>query len=100
MSEFDIAFFERMRDFLESERDWFGMHEDNTVECLKDAFEAAQNPPKPEEPRGWGAVVEDNTGAYWTLIAPEAGQWRNYREGARGWSDINAVRVLSEGVQP
>lgn len=51
-----------------------------------------------DEPTGWGAVVEDNTGAYWTLYAPEAGAWVNYREGKRGWSEIDTVRIVSAGV--
>lgn len=57
--------------------------------------------PKPriEEPTGWGAVIEDNTGAYWTLYAPEAGAWINYREGKRRWHELEVVRVLSEGVK-
>lgn len=59
---------------------------------------APPTPPRPDEPGAWGAVVEDDTGAYWTLYAPEAGAWINYREGKRSWSDIDVVRVLSEGV--
>lgn len=63
-------------------------------------------PPKPAEPTGLGAVVEDEEGVLWTYtglgsISPwvcpssrgSVGGWRNYGE-------IAAVRVLSEGVQP
>jgi hypothetical protein len=65
---------------------------------LQSALRAWVEPPKPEEPKGWGAVVEDDTGAYWTLYAPEAGVFINYREGKRRYAEIAAVRVLSEGV--
>lgn len=105
MSNFDTAFFERMRDWLDSEANWFGMHEDNTVEQLSQAFEAAETPPKPDEPQGLGAVVEDIHGrryqrvdrdpAPWLRsdIAPDAAyDWRDYDQ-------INAVRVLSPGVE-
>jgi hypothetical protein len=54
--------------------------------------------PKPDRPTGWGAVVEDNTGAYWTLYAPEADCWINYAEGKRHYDEIAAVRIVSEGV--
>lgn len=67
-------------------------------------------PPKPEEPTGHLAVVEDVDGVRWV-------NWRDPRDGAvahdRHWqssemdaekwcnySDINVVRVLSEGVTP
>ena len=73
------------------------MHADRMQAALR---EFATPTPKPEEPKGWGAVVEDDTGAMWTLYAPEAGAWINYREGKRLWSGIDAVRVVSEGVQP
>jgi len=59
---------------------------------------AAQIKPKIEEPKGWGAVVEDDTGHYWTLYAPEAGAWINYSEGKCLWSGLTPVRVVSEGV--
>lgn len=59
-------------------------------------------PPKPAEPTGLGAVVEDEEGVLWThtglaTISPWVrggiGDWRDY-------GNIAVVRVLSEGVQP
>jgi len=62
---------------------------------------ADPKPPKPDEPTGWGAVVEDRDGWYWTLVAPDSAAWANYgHNGYRKWSEVDAVRVLSEGVQP
>lgn len=64
-------------------------------------------PPKPDEPTGHMAVVEDDCGERWV-------NWRDPRdngtheepwvnasdsETAREYRDINVVRVLSEGVQ-
>jgi hypothetical protein len=56
--------------------------------------------PRPEEPTGLGAVVEDAQGARWVRHQTTGGGgW--YVDGiARPYADIAAVRVLSEGVQP
>ncbi len=63
-------------------------------------------PPKPDEPQGLGAVVEDAADHRWTRIYPGVGEgeaW--YCDDARGraqwehWANIAAVKVLSEGVQ-
>lgn len=102
----DEAFFVRMRDHLANECDWFGMFEDNTVECLVAAFEAAQNPPKPEEPTGLGAVVEDAEGRRYVRHCPgdcEDGNlcipWHRVVDAMnRTYDEFDAVRVLSEGV--
>lgn len=67
---------------------------------------ADPKPPKPEEPTGLGAVVEDIEGRQWvrfkhyeikpwSLDGPSA-----ERHHAQFWRDIDVVRVLSEGVQP
>lgn len=68
-------------------------------------------PPKPDEPTGLGAVVEDAEGVLWMRVDPHPGRgfsevaaWRSRvplavpRENR--WSKVDAVRVLSEGVQP
>lgn len=82
--------------------------------ALADAIEAQTcppKPPKPPEPTGLGAVVEDSEGRKWLRVA-----WSNpwclanpaKRKGGEGmthgshveWGRVDAVRVLSEGVQP
>lgn len=57
-------------------------------------------PPKPEEPTGLGAVVEDAEGVLWVQFEAVTGYWWRNRGGRNlRWSDIGAVRVLSEGVK-
>jgi hypothetical protein len=58
--------------------------------------------PKPEEPTGLGAVVEDANADLWVHSCQGGrAQWmrRNNPSAWREWSEIDAVRVLSEGVQ-
>jgi hypothetical protein len=60
-------------------------------------------PPKPAEPTGDGAVVEDHLGHRWVRIAsqngsPDSPPWRHRGHTARRYEQIAAVRVLSEGV--
>ena len=60
--------------------------------------------PKPDEPQGLGAVVEDADGVRWVRYSIHDGySWmRQTREDPAyvQYDDIAAVRVLSEGVQP
>jgi len=73
---------------------------------LADQIEAQTKPPKPEEPLGLGAVVEDAEGQVWVRFkTAEIRPWRRNWPGDDVWSseffsDIDAVRVLSEGVAP
>lgn len=76
---------------------------------LQDALRdfADPKPPKPEEPTGLGAVVEDASGTTWVragLTIRERDDWRAVNSERVGWwskyADIAAVRVLSEGVKP
>jgi hypothetical protein len=63
---------------------------------------ADPKPPKPAEPTGLGAVVEDIDAALWVHSCQGGrAQWmrRNNPSAWREWSEIDAVRVLSEGVQ-
>ena len=63
---------------------------------------ANPTPPKPDEPTGDGAVVEDASGYRWVRIAGNAvgsPPWRHRGHTARWWEHVTAVRVLSEGVQ-
>jgi hypothetical protein len=70
-----------------------------------DALQAALREfadPKPEEPTGLGAVVEDANADLWVHSCQGGrAQWmrRNNPSAWREWSEIDAVRVLSEGVQ-
>ena len=56
-------------------------------------------PPKPEEPTGLGAVVEDDKGVPW-VRTPEGAWFGPGKNFVAGYYLIDAVRVLSEGVQP
>jgi len=59
---------------------------------------ANPTPPKPAEPTGLGAVVEDAAGTHWVRHQTTGGGgW--YVDGiTRSYDDIAAVKVLSEGV--
>lgn len=100
-SKHDAEFFDRMRVYLQDECAWFGMDEPDTVESLQEAYEYAVAPPKPEEPQGLGAVVEDEDGEKWMRFTNNSGGWPWIHAGpmdSRKYADIAAVRVLSEGV--
>jgi hypothetical protein len=62
--------------------------------------------PKPDEPQGLGAVVEDADGDRWVRSRDQHKGligviWENSRTLAhRSYAGIDAVRVLSEGVTP
>lgn len=79
--------------------------ESEAVDSMQAALREFANParPKPEEPQGDGAVVEDASGHRWVRIAGSAVDsppWRHRGHTARLWDNISAVRILSEGVQP
>ena len=58
-------------------------------------------PPKPDEPTGLGAVVEDDDGETWVQFVSKTGLWWRNRAGRNvRWPELDAVRVLSEGVAP
>lgn len=60
---------------------------------------ANPTPPKPDEPMGLGAVVEDADGEQWVRFNSATGWWWRDALGVnRRYADIDAVRVLSEGV--
>ena len=52
--------------------------------------------PKPAEPNGLGAVVEDEEGVRYVRL--NNGHWADGVSFPRSWPSIPAVRVLSEGV--
>ena len=69
---------------------------------MRTALRSLLSPPKPEEPTGLGAVVEDAKGRLWTNTH-RIRAWYCADEGAIGerpsrYADIDAVKVLSEGV--
>lgn len=75
-----------------------------------DAMQAAlrefadPKPPKPEEPTGLGAVVEDAESKFWIRTSAPGDDaddlnkpW--YRRGVRrNWQIVDAVKVLSDGI--
>lgn len=66
---------------------------------------ANPTPPKPDEPLGLGAVVEEVDGQRWMRGSSMRGlkAWVNDEaldSEWRAYADIDAVRVLAEGVQP
>lgn len=75
------------------------------VDALQKGLRELANPqpPRPEEPMGLGAVVEDGSGL-WVRTEHHAAGWCPSGSNSgpyRCWQDMtNDVRVLSEGVQP
>ena len=62
---------------------------------------ANPTPPRPDEPTGLGAVVEDVDGDRWVLYTNPRND-APWCDGSASvdYADISAVRVLSEGIQP
>lgn len=68
---------------------------------IADQIEPQVSLPKPDEPTGLGAVVEDVEGQFW--VRDQRGWWIGGEQsiGRRStphWHVVNAVKVLSEGV--
>lgn len=82
-----------------------GIHPSIVAAALAELL-APEGPPKPEEPTGLGAVVEDAAGKKWFRMALENQTWpgevwqEQYDSADRWsqWQDIAVARVLSEGV--
>jgi hypothetical protein len=70
------------------------------MHLLADQIDAQICPPKPAEPTGLGAVVEDAEGRRWVFTGDRdaVGSWWLCADDPSRWPDIAAVRVLSEGV--
>lgn len=70
-----------------------------SVDQVRAAVRSLLAPPKPEEPTGLGAVVEDARGSLWVLYTHPDSTAPWVCEGSScDYEDIAAVRVLSEGV--
>jgi hypothetical protein len=79
-------------------------------EAISDALReyARPEPPKPEEPTGLFAVVEDADGVLWGRNNPKGiAPWSPANAAAdglklpyRAWHHLDVVRVLSPGVSP
>jgi len=72
---------------------------------LQAALRSLVAPPKPDEPTGLGAVVEDSDGFTWVRTHATGYPWHANLDtsnanntAARKYADVAAVRVLSEGV--
>lgn len=76
---------------------------DSTHEALQAALREFANPkpPKPEEPTGLGAVVEDTDGSLLVRVPNNPDKpWSCGGVTRWAWDDIDPARVLSKGVQP
>ena len=79
------------------------------IDYLQAALREFANPmpPKPDEPQGLGAVVEDAEGTLWFRMSYENQTWpgevwqEQYGDADRWskWDSVAAVRVLSPGVE-
>ncbi len=73
---------------------------------MQAALRSLVTPPKPDEPQGLGAVVEDAAGDRWVHVCDCRGlngmpnkDWQRRGEVRQSvYSDISAVRILSDGV--
>lgn len=82
---------------------WLGPREEASVETIDQMQAALRNlvtPPKPDEPQGLGAVVEDADGSLMVRTQDDKNPWTCYGGPRWSWDDVDAVRILSEGVQP
>lgn len=79
----------------------YSAHACGAFSCLAEALRSLTRPPKPAEPKGLGAVVEDAKGGRWTNTGQDMpNRWACATDFEWGdYADIDAVKVLSEGVQ-
>lgn len=79
---------------------WTGI-DDDAPSDMQTVLRSLVAPPKPDEPMGLGAVVEDEDLRHWVRTGfkfPWAISYDDDSGENRNYADINAVRVLSEGV--
>ena len=81
---------------------WTGI-DDEAPDDMQTALRSLLEPERPEEPKGKYAVVQDASGAEWVRCTNEGRSdwlragWFTSEEWT-DWSEIRAVKVLSEGV--
>jgi hypothetical protein len=82
--------------------DLHGHRRDQIADALREF--ADPKPPRPDEPTGLGAVVRGSDGRIWIRAVQTAigdMHWRSEDgQTCAKWRGIDAVEVLSEGVQP
>jgi hypothetical protein len=75
---------------------------ENVLTYLADRIDETNAPPRPDEPTGLGAVVEDENGDRFVRVVsgPSNAYWHctTSAEGDERWPDIAVSKVLSEGV--
>ena len=79
-----------------------GDYADWRIDWVRNFLRSLITPPKPEEPQGLGAVVEDMDGKRWVRgwTADGLRPWYMHARGdGRDYTDIAAVKVLSGGVR-
>lgn len=88
---------ERLESAMADALGWTLLHNGPRVDGLQAALRSLLAPPKPDEPTGLGAVVEDTAGERWVRFCDS---WRLDQSpaGYRSYSAIDVVRVLSVGV--
>lgn len=84
---------------------WTNMVPVEVMSAIADQIEAQTRPPKPAEPTGLGAVVKDSRDRVFVRIERDGGQAKwilinapEDEDPRYVWSAIDAVKVLSEGV--
>ena len=98
---------ERLAGLIDAAEDKDDNFNINADEWALNAMQAAlreyanPTPPKPDEPQGLGAVVEDENGIRYSRIGRKSGCWLRDDGGLSGyvWDEIAAARVLSPGVE-
>ena len=68
------------------------------IEVMQAALCSLVEPPKPPEPTGLGAVVEDADGSWWVRVNSVHFVSNAHPNNSQTYAEIAAVRVLSEGV--
>lgn len=75
----------------------------NTIASMQAALRSLIEPQRPDEPTGLGAVVEGADGLVWVhrgqqYFTPWVLSDRSGIGGSKNYSEIDAVKVLSEGI--
>lgn len=89
------------RAFPDAYDDWDSISEDEDDALMRDALRSLIAAPKPEEPTGQYAVVFDGAVCWVRAAWANPNPWNKI--GTDTWADyadIDAVRVLSQGVTP